>query len=142
VNFWALKKGMSENFFKERVLKQKISIAKIKKIRKWNKVFCVVPFIRSVIVNGTLAMKNSNQKSDWDVLIITKKNRIWIGRFFLSLILSFLGKRRVGKRVKNEFCLNHYLTEDGLILEEQGIFIASLISFSFWIIGEENLSGK
>ncbi len=134
--FW--KMGREEpDFFQNRILKQKISITKIKKIIKWNKLFRNIPFLRAVIFNGTLAMKNSNHGSDWDLLVIVKKDYIWLGRLFLSLTLSLFGKRRHGKMVKDRFCLNHYLTEEGLIFEEDGIFISNEIAFSFWMVGHD-----
>lgn len=133
--FWKLAGYVSDNFCQNRILKQKISIAKIKKAKKWMIFLGKIPFLRAVIFDGTLAMKNSNRESDWDVLIITEKNRIWLGRLLLSLFLGLVGRRRYGKKIKNKFCLNHYLSENGLILEEDGVFVANESSFSFWMMG-------
>lgn len=135
--FWKLAGYVSANFCQNRILKQKISIAKIKKAKKWMILLSKIPFLRAVIFDGTLAMKNSNRESDWDVLIITKKNRIWLGRLLLSLVLGLMGKRRHGEKIKNKFCLNHYLSENGLILEESGVFVANESSFSFWMTGRD-----
>jgi hypothetical protein len=80
-------------------------------------------------------MKNAKQNSDWDVLMVLAKNRIWLGRFFLAVTLQLIGKRRHGNKVKERFCLNHYIAENGLILEEHNEFSANFVSNSMPILG-------
>ncbi len=121
----------------KRIKKQKISVTKIKKACKIALFFGLVPYLRGVFVTGTLALKNAEKKSDWDVLIIVEKERIWLGRLFISLFLEILGKRRKREKIKDCFCLNHFLTLDNLEFEEKNEFAANEISFSFPIFGKE-----
>lgn len=113
----------------------KLSITKLRKLRFWAKVFSLVPYVRGVFLTGTLSMKNAKQNSDWDILMVLAKGRIWLGRLFLGVVLQLIGKRRHGKKVKERFCLNHYITENGLILEEHNEFSANFISTSMPILG-------
>jgi hypothetical protein len=124
-----------ERLVKERSVANKFSISKLKKLKLYAKIFAIVPYVRGVFLTGTLSMKNAKQNSDWDVLMVLAKNRIWLGRFFLAVTLQLIGKRRHGNKVKERFCLNHYITENGLILEEHNEFSANFVSNSMPILG-------
>jgi len=126
-----------EKIAKDRIKKQKISVEKIKKVRRMALFFGCVPYLRGVFVTGTLAMKNSQKASDWDVLVVTKEERIWLGRLFFSLFLEILKKRRKKGKIKDRFCLNHFLTLDNLELEEKSEFSANEVSFSFPLFGDD-----
>jgi len=132
--FWHFRSRRSD-LARDRRAKQKISAGKFKMIKKWLKFLDATPYVRAVFATGTLAMKRSKIGSDWDVMIVLAKDRIWIGRLFSTLVLHLLGKRRYGKRIKNRFCLNHFLAEGGLILEEQSFFSANEVSFSVPLLG-------
>ena len=124
-----------EKLVKERSIAHKLSITKLKRLKAWAKIFGLVPYVRGVFLTGTLSMKNAKLNSDWDVLMVLSKGRIWLGRFFLAITLQLIGKRRHGKKVKERFCLNHYITDNGLILEEHNEFSANFVSTSIPILG-------
>jgi len=99
---------------KERIERQKIADQKWKKTRRMVKSLQLIPFIRSVVVSGSLAMNNPKKESDIDLLIVTKAGRIWTCRGLTTLIIHLLGQRRHGLLTENRFCLNHYLTDQSL----------------------------
>lgn len=125
------------HLIEDRLKKQKLSLSKIRKIKTWTKVLSAIPYIRGIFLTGTLSMKNGSKKSDWDIFVVLAKNRIWVGRLFLSVVLQILGKRRHREKISERFCLNHYVTENGLILEEHNEFCSNFVSFSLPIFGEE-----
>jgi len=131
--FWFLK-GF-EKIAQERTRRQKISVSKIKKARRIAFLFGLVPYLRGVFITGTLGLKNAGKKSDWDVLVVLEKERIWLGRLFFSLFLEALGKRRKEGKITDCFCLNHFITLDNLEFEEKNEFSANEISFSFPLFG-------
>ena len=118
---------------------KKISTEKMKRMAFWVKLLRQLPFLRGVFVRGAVALGLAERNSDWDVLIVTKKQRIWLARFLLMIFLEIFRKRRSGRnerrRTKDRFCLNHFLTEEGLILEKQNQFIAHEEGFSFPLMG-------
>ncbi|MEA2007457.1 MAG: hypothetical protein U9O20_04870 [Patescibacteria group bacterium] len=116
--------------------KSKLSLANIIAMKKWARIFLWLPYVRGVFVTGTLSMKNASSESDWDILLVLAKNRIWVGRLLVSGALHVFGKRRHGEKVKRRFCLNHYLTDNGLILDEHNEFCANFVTFSAPIFGE------
>ena len=86
--------GEDEDLVKKRLHNQKMSLANIKKLKRWSLLFRLVPYVRGVFITGTLAMKNARRESDWDIMLVCKKDRIWIGRLFVGLALQLFGKRR------------------------------------------------
>ncbi|MDZ7612184.1 MAG: hypothetical protein U5L10_05455 [Candidatus Moranbacteria bacterium] len=112
----------------DRIAMHKRSVEKLKRAGKWIKWFYVLPYFRGVVYTGALAFCNCRRDSDWDILAVMKKDRIWIGRFFLTGFLMMLGKKRSEKAVKNKFCLNHFLTENNLVFSDMNEYSAMGIS--------------
>ncbi len=121
------------------IQKNKISTAKLQRARKWMSIVGWLPYLRGMISMGTLAMKRGGVGSDWDVLVVTKKNRIWLGRFILTVWLQLLRKRRHGNKVKDRFCLNQFVTDGSLQFQEQNEFAGNEILFSRCLGGNKNI---
>lgn len=71
-----------------------------------------------IAVTGSLAMENCSEDSDIDLLIITKKNSLWLTRILVYILLNASGQLLRKPRVKNErdaLCLNMWLDESDLI---------------------------
>ena len=79
------------------------------------------PFVRGIGISGSLSKKFADEKADIDFFIITSPNRLWIARTFMHLFkkLTFL----VGRQ--HYFCMNYYVDEQALRIEEQNIFTAT-----------------
>ncbi len=138
--FYFLKRR--KEIVEKRLQSDKISVAKIKKMRQtiwWLK---FVPFVKMILVTGRLAMKNASAKSDWDVLVVLQKGRIWTGRMLVTIFLHLLGKRRYGRKIKNRVCLNYYLTDKSLQISEQDFFSANEYFFTFPIFDANNYFQK
>jgi len=103
-----------EHLIETRIMRQKISGQRWKKVRKIIKYLQIVPFIKMVAISGSLAMDNVKQESDIDLFIIAKNKRVWTTRFFTTLFFQIIGQRRYGKKIENRFCLNHYITDKSL----------------------------
>jgi len=71
----------------------------------------IVPFVRMVGLNGSLARGEAKKTSDIDFLIITKKGRIWTCRALVTLATHLTGQRRYGLKVAGRICLNRYQTD-------------------------------
>lgn len=79
------------------------------------------PFVESVCISGSLSKGYANEKSDIDLFIITKKNRLWICRTILHLFkkMTFLWN------AQHSFCMNYFIDESKLCIEEQNRFTAT-----------------
>jgi len=56
-------------------------------------------------------------ESDVDFFIITGAKRLWLTRFFATLLLDFFNLRARGKKTTDKICLSFYLSEANLDLE-------------------------
>lgn len=97
-----------------RLKRKKLADQKWKKARKIFRLLEVVPFMKAIFVSGSLAMENSKDDSDIDVIVVAKKSRIWTVRTLLTLLTFALGVRRHGGKTKDRICLNHYITDASL----------------------------
>ncbi|OPL12048.1 MAG: hypothetical protein AVO34_02230 [Firmicutes bacterium ML8_F2] len=98
----------------QRIERQKLADQRWKKARWTIKLIQNIPFIRLVMLSGSLAMNNPRKESDIDLLIVTRAGRIWTCRALTTLFIHLLGRRRHGQLTENRFCLNHYITTQSL----------------------------
>lgn len=122
----------------QRIARGKISASKIKKMSRAVSLLRVVPFLRMVLITGRLAMRNAQPKSDWDVLVVVKKNRIWLGRTLVTLWAHILGKRRHHDRIKDRLCFNYFVTTDSLEIRNKDFFSANEYSFCYPLFDAKN----
>lgn len=79
------------------------------------------PYVRGVGISGSLSKHYADENADIDYFIITRSNRLWIARSFMHLFKkwSFL----TGKQ--HWYCMNYYVDEEALEIEEKNIFTAT-----------------
>jgi len=107
-----------EGILAERIRKQKIAEEKFKKVKLVLKLFRAVPFVRAVFMVGSVAIGHPNERSDIDVLVVTRRGRIWTARSLLTALVKSFGLYRTVQDPKDKICLNHYLVEGNLLLKE------------------------
>lgn len=93
-------------------------------IAKWvSFIIRLFPFVRGVFISGDLSKGVASPSSDVDYVIITAPNRLWICRTLLILFkkIFFLNNRKY-------FCLNYFVTEDNLELDEKNYYTATEIA--------------
>jgi len=95
-------------------------------------IFRLTPFLKLAAVGNTLAMGFPEKKSDIDLLVVAKNNRLFTARFFLTLFAAIFRIRRSGKKVRGRFCLSFFLSENSLDLENLKIHKEDLY-LAFWI---------
>lgn len=78
------------------------------------------PFVRSVMVSGSLSKGYMDADSDIDFFVVTEPGRLWIARMLLVLY-----KRIFLKNSHKHFCVNYFVSTDKLEIEEQNIFTAT-----------------
>ncbi|HRY60108.1 MAG TPA: hypothetical protein P5096_01885 [Patescibacteria group bacterium] len=89
----------------------------------WNRairaarILSYLPFIKSVIVNNSLARFNCDKDSDIDFLIITQKDKIWTVKLLSSTLLWIFRLKRQGRKVAKRVCLSMYLSESEMNID-------------------------
>jgi hypothetical protein len=81
------------------------------------------PFVRAIFISGSLAKFNVTKSTDIDFFIITKPKRLWLTRSFL---IAFKKVFLLNK--KKFFCINYFITDDHLEIEDKNIFTAMEIA--------------
>lgn len=97
-----------------RLAEQRLSTARI--ISKWISIF---PFVRAVLLSGSISKGFMDEHSDIDYFIITEPRRLWIVRTAMAFArrIFFLNSRRL-------FCTNYFIDCDHLEISEKNIFTA------------------
>ena len=135
--FWFLKGR--EFLIEERKRRELISKENFKKLAKIAKKINRAPFLKGIFVSGSLAILNSTENSDIDLLVVAKKGRIFTVRFFLTILLDLMGERRKPGREAQKICLNHYLTEDSLEVRYPSLYNAYTYLHLLPILNRDNV---
>lgn len=78
------------------------------------------PFVRAVMASGSLSKGYMDETCDLDFFVVTKANRLWIARTLLVLY-----KRLFLKNSHKYFCVNYFIDENNLEIEEKNLFTAT-----------------
>jgi hypothetical protein len=93
---------------------------KMKIANRFSKIISFFPFVRAVFLSGSISKGFMDEKADIDYFIITKRNRLWIARFLLVLF-----KKIFLLNSYKFFCINYFISEDNLEIEEKNIYTAT-----------------
>jgi hypothetical protein len=87
-----------------------------------------IPWIKMIAITGSVANQNTEKDSDIDLLFITEKNRLWISRGFVFLILKIMGKLPKDQS-KREICPNIFIDERNMAWQKKkrNLYIAQNI---------------
>ncbi|MFA7169880.1 MAG: hypothetical protein WC178_03430 [Candidatus Paceibacterota bacterium] len=108
----------------KRLWRKKLADQKWKKLKRVFKALTLVPFVRGIFLSGSLAMENSKNDSDVDIIVVAKHGRIWTVRTLMTMLTFFLGVRRYGNKTKDRICLNHYITDESLRIPFESLYNA------------------
>jgi hypothetical protein len=79
------------------------------------------PYVRGVGISGSVSKNFADEDADIDYFIITKANRLWIARTLMHLYK----KNPFLKRRHQHYCMNYYVDEADLLIEEKNIYTAT-----------------
>jgi len=83
-----------------------------------------IPFLRGLLISGSLSKGTQDVDGDIDFLVLTTADRLWTARFFASLQLRFIPKYKW-----THYCLNYWLPENNLFVSDRTLFSATEIAF-------------
>ncbi len=120
-----------ESLIYQRLLRKRISTKKLEIALNATRLLKIIPTIKMIAVTGSLAMGNSTDESDIDLMIITSKNTLWITRLCVYCMLYAIRYKLRRPRVKNErdaLCLNMWLDESDLVFRSRNLYTAHEIA--------------
>jgi hypothetical protein len=92
--------------------------------RKIGRFLSRFPYVRAIGISGSLSKNFADEKSDLDFFVITAANRLWIVRILYSLLYKIASPAGL----KNWFCLNYFIDELDLEINEHNLFTAVELS--------------
>jgi len=96
--------------------RREASAKSLKVARRVMRVIGHVPFIRGVLVTGSLAVGNARPGDDLDFLVLTEPRRLWVVFGVLGVLQRVLTRRFL--------CSNYYLSTDHLRLRRESFYLA------------------
>ena len=93
------------------------------------------PFVRGIGISGSLSKNFADENADIDYFIITKSNRLWIARTLMHLYkkLTYITGRQ------HCHCMNYYVDEEALTIQEKNIFTAIEVKTLIPVCGNGSL---
>jgi len=113
-----------EEIIKERIRKKKLADEKFKKIKWIFKFIYFLPFVRLVMLSGSMGLGNPCKESDIDLLVVARSGRIWTARALITFFVLIFGKYRHTGKTANRLCLNHYITGRSLFIDFGNLYKA------------------
>lgn len=112
----------NEGLVNRRINGNKLALKYLRRARLISSMIGYFPFVRSVMLSGSLSKMYMDENSDIDYFIVTAPNRLWIARFFFVLFHKtvFLNSTKL-------FCYNYMITADHLAITKRNIYTATEI---------------
>jgi len=114
-NYFSL--SQSPKIFKDFESCQKVCQKNWQKVALVIKILKFAPFVKNISVINSLSFGTSSEKSDIDILLITKKNRLWTARAFVVGLLELIGQNKNQWYQAGKFCLGFAFDETRLDLK-------------------------
>jgi hypothetical protein len=98
----------------------KLALKKIEVAKIMTKIISCFPFVRSVMLSGSISKLYMKPTSDIDYFIVVQHDRLWISRTLLKLfrfIFLFNSSRN--------FCLNYFISDNKFEIDEKNFFTAN-----------------
>ena len=115
-----LQRSKDENFSVLRDQKEKRALEMIEGSSIYTRIISKFPFVRSVLISGSLSKLSAGPNADLDFFIVTAKDRLWTCRTLLHLFkkLTFITGHQ------NFFCMNYFVDEAHLSLPFESFYTA------------------
>ena len=93
-----------------------LAAKKMGKAKKMANILNYFPYVRSVMVSGSLSKGFMDHKSDIDFFVIMQPGSIAISKFFMGLFRRFFAPK--------SFCINFIIDSDNLPIKKQNLYTA------------------
>ena len=109
-----------KQFITRRKEGNKIALKKLKTARRMSSFISRFPFIRGILLSGSISKGFMERDSDIDYFIVTHPNRVWFTRLMLMVF-----KKIFLLNSKKSFCINYFVDAETLEIQEKNIFTAT-----------------
>jgi hypothetical protein len=92
---------------------------KMKTAKRFSYLISLFPFVRAVMLSGSISKGYMDENSDIDYFIVTEVNRLWVVRVMLAIF-----RRIFLFNSHKNFCTNYFIDNHNLEIGEKNIFTA------------------
>jgi hypothetical protein len=96
---------------------------------RYARAVAALPFVRMVAVTGALAVGNAVEGADIDLLVVTRRDRVWTARAATIVLV------RHAARAGHELCPNYLLAEHRLELDARDLYRAHELAQMVPVVG-------
>src|SRR5574338_596916 len=110
----------NDYFINRRIAGNNLAEKKLASAYKMTKLIAKFPYVRAILLSGSISKGYMEKDSDVDYFIITNPNRLWVARLLLMAFkkIFLLNSRKI-------FCINYFVDTEKLEIEEKNIFTAT-----------------
>lgn len=129
-NFYLLRNN--DVLIPRRIAGNNLAEKKINSAYRMTKFISKFPYVRAILLSGSISKGYMEADSDVDYFIITHPNRLWVTRLLLMLFkkVFLFNSRKV-------FCINYFVDTETLEIEEKNIFTATELATLIPTYGKE-----
>jgi hypothetical protein len=120
-DFYSLHSSFS--LAERRQVGNQIANKRLKTAKRFGSIISKFPFVRAVMLSGSISKNFMDEDSDIDYFIVTTPGKLWLTRGLLAVF-----KRLFLFNSHKFFCTNYFIDSDSLEIEEKNIYTAIEIS--------------
>ncbi|MGB5531200.1 MAG: hypothetical protein WBQ32_14630 [Ignavibacteriaceae bacterium] len=109
-----------DSYIKRREKGNQLAKKRLKTAQRVSGLISRFPFIRGILLSGSISKGFMEEDSDIDYFVITHQNRVWFSRLMLMLF-----KKIFLFNSKKNFCINYFVDSENLEIQEKNIFTAT-----------------
>ncbi len=117
-NFYSIQNN--QQLAERRIRGNELAEKKMKTARRFSKLISHFPFVRAILLSGSISKGFMDEASDIDYFIVTEAKRLWIVRTSLAIF-----RRVFLLNSHKNLCTNYFIDTDNLSIPDQNIFTAT-----------------
>lgn len=129
-DFYSLHGNLSQA--ERRQVGNDLAARRLKTAKRFGTIISKFPFVRAVMLSGSISKNYMDKDSDIDYFIVTAPGKLWLTRGLLAVF-----KRLFLLNSHKYFCTNYFIDSNSLEIEEKNIYTAIEISTLIPIHGRD-----
>ncbi len=86
-------------------------------LKKWSWLYKQFPFVDAIYLANSMSFNWLHADSDIDLFVVAQERRVWLARFFMTLMMWVYSIKRRGKIIRKRFCLSFFVDRNNQNLE-------------------------
>ena len=86
-------------------------------LKKWSWLYKQFPFVDAIYLANSMTFNALHADSDIDLFVVAQERRVWLARFFMTLMMRVYSIKRTRKITRKRFCLSFFIDRNNQNLE-------------------------